>query len=190
MTPAIAIIERNTLASISLQNVLADIFAFAHILRFSSVREFYADCDHPFVHFFVGSDILMENVEEFDTLRKETIVLSVGPCAPVLQMGYKVLDLSRSEQEIVRDILLMHEGRYQSPRMDSSILDRLSEREKEVLELMVKGQINKQIAQSLCISTATAIFHRNNICQKLGTRSLGKLTVYAVLSGLVSLDEL
>ena len=68
--------------------------------------------------------------------------------------------------------------------------NKLSDREKEVLKLMVKGLINKEIAKELNISTPTVIFHRNNICEKLKTRSLGKLTIYAVLSGIVSIKEI
>ena len=66
----------------------------------------------------------------------------------------------------------------------------MSEREKEVLVLIVKGLINKEIAERLSISVPTAIFHRNNICEKLQTRSIGKLTVYAVLSGLIDISEI
>ena len=71
-----------------------------------------------------------------------------------------------------------------------NIGNRLSPREKEVLSLMVKGHINKEIAQQLNISLTTVIFHRNNICEKLQTRSLGKLTIFAVFSGIVDLNEI
>ena len=55
---------------------------------------------------------------------------------------------------------------------------------------MIKGLINKEIAQELQISTATVIFHRNNICEKLQTRSIGKLTIFAVLSGIIDINEI
>ncbi|MBR1795274.1 MAG: helix-turn-helix transcriptional regulator [Bacteroidales bacterium] len=66
----------------------------------------------------------------------------------------------------------------------------LTDREKEILVLLIQGKINKEIADRLDISVTTVIFHRNNICQKLGTRSLGRLTIYAVLAGLVDIDEI
>ena len=66
----------------------------------------------------------------------------------------------------------------------------LSSREKEVLRHIIKGKINKEIAMELGISLTTVIFHRNNICEKLKTRSIGKLTVFAVLSGLIELNEI
>jgi DNA-binding CsgD family transcriptional regulator len=55
---------------------------------------------------------------------------------------------------------------------------------------MVKGYINKEIADRLNISLTTVIFHRNNICDKLQTRSVGKLTIYAVLAGILQLNEI
>ena len=66
----------------------------------------------------------------------------------------------------------------------------LSIREKEVLELIVKGYINKEIADRLNISTSTVIFHRKNICERVGSKSIGRLTIYAVMNGIVDLREL
>ena len=66
----------------------------------------------------------------------------------------------------------------------------LSAREQEVLKLIIKGMINKEIAQELDISVPTVIFHRNNICEKLQTRSIGKLTIFAVLSGIVDINDI
>jgi FixJ family two-component response regulator len=55
---------------------------------------------------------------------------------------------------------------------------------------MVKGMINKEMAETLGISATTVIFHRNNICEKLQTRSIGKLTIFAVLSGIIDINEI
>ena len=52
------------------------------------------------------------------------------------------------------------------------------------------GKLNKEVAHELNITLATAIFHRNNICDKLQTRSVGKMTVLAVISGLVDINEI
>ena len=66
----------------------------------------------------------------------------------------------------------------------------LSQREKEVLRFIIKGHTNKEMASMLDISLTTVIFHRNNICEKLGTRSIGRMTIYAVLSGLVEINDI
>lgn len=66
----------------------------------------------------------------------------------------------------------------------------LSAREQEVLKYVVLGYFNKEIAEKLHITMATVAFHRNNISIKLGSRSLGHLTIYAVMHGIVKIDEL
>ena len=60
----------------------------------------------------------------------------------------------------------------------------------EVLKYVVLGYFNKEIADKLHITAATVAFHRNNISEKLGSRSLGHLTIYAVMHGIVRIDEL
>ena len=62
--------------------------------------------------------------------------------------------------------------------------------EKDVLSLIVKGYINKEIADRLNISTPTVIFHRRNISEKIGSKSVGRLTIYAVMNGIVDVREL
>jgi DNA-binding CsgD family transcriptional regulator len=66
----------------------------------------------------------------------------------------------------------------------------LTAREKEVLVLLAKGMINKEIADHLHISINTAITHRKHIMQKLNSQSLSKIAIYAVQHGLVSPGEI
>ena len=66
----------------------------------------------------------------------------------------------------------------------------ISNREAEVLALVAKGFINKEIAEKLCISLPTVITHRKNICEKLHIRSVSALTIYAVTHGIVAIDEI
>ena len=66
----------------------------------------------------------------------------------------------------------------------------LSQREKEILTCVVKGQTNKEIAQSLFLSTHTVITHRRNIVRKLEIHSTAGLTIYAIFYKLVEIDEI
>jgi DNA-binding NarL/FixJ family response regulator len=66
----------------------------------------------------------------------------------------------------------------------------LSQREKEIISCVVRGQINKEIAETLFLSTHTVITHRRNIARKLGIHSTAGLTIYAIVNKLVELDDI
>ena len=66
----------------------------------------------------------------------------------------------------------------------------LSVREREIVVCIVKGMSNKQIADTLCISTHTVITHRRNIVAKLQIHSPAGLTIYAIVNKLVDLSEI
>jgi len=64
----------------------------------------------------------------------------------------------------------------------------LSDRERQVLQLLAEGNSTKEIAFKLHVSVKTIESHRQNIMNKLGIRTLAGLTKFAVREGLTSLD--
>ena len=66
----------------------------------------------------------------------------------------------------------------------------LTDREIEVLVLIVEGYINKEIAEKLHIGLTTVISHRKNIMDKLDARSVSALTIYAVTHGYVDIANI
>ena len=64
---------------------------------------------------------------------------------------------------------------------------KLSTRELEVLQLIVHGKSNKEIAIVLKLSVNTVSVHRANIMQSLGIHNTAELVVYAIRTGLVSI---
>lgn len=66
----------------------------------------------------------------------------------------------------------------------------LTMREIEVLSLVARGFINKEIADKLHISLTTVITHRKNITEKLGIKTISGLTIYAVMRGYVEADSI
>lgn len=194
MNPCFAIVDRNTLESTALKEILWELFNHVEIHIYGSMDSFIRDSNRHFVHFFVSSDMLFSNSEEFETLKHMTTVLADGMNPHLVQSGYRTLDITSGEDEIMDRLMHLQQiglyGEIQTNGSPNPLKDELTEREKEVLRMVVKGLTNKEIAQELGISVPTAVFHRNNICEKLQTRSIGKLTVYAVLSGLVSIKEI
>lgn len=63
----------------------------------------------------------------------------------------------------------------------------LSTRELEVLQLIVHGKSNKEIAAVLGLSVNTVSVHRANIMQTLGMHNTAELVVHAIRAGLVSI---
>lgn len=66
--------------------------------------------------------------------------------------------------------------------------DTLTEREREVLQLVAEGFTNQAIAQQLQISVKTVGVHRLNLMQKLDLHNLADLTKYAIRTGMIGLD--
>lgn len=64
--------------------------------------------------------------------------------------------------------------------------DLLTDREREILQLVAEGKTNKEAATILNISTTTVETHRTHILQKLGLHSIPDLILYAVRKGIIS----
>ena len=62
----------------------------------------------------------------------------------------------------------------------------LSNREKEVLKLIVSGYTNKEIAARLFVSLNTILTHRKNITAKLGIKTIPGLTFYAITHKIIT----
>jgi len=63
----------------------------------------------------------------------------------------------------------------------------LTPRELEILQLIVEGKSNKEIADHLGLSANTVAVHRANIMDALGIHKTAELVVYAIRNGLVNI---
>ncbi len=64
----------------------------------------------------------------------------------------------------------------------------LTRRELEILQLIVEGKSNKEIADQLRLSANTVAVHRANIMDALGIHKTAELVVYAIRNGLVNIS--
>jgi two-component system response regulator NreC len=64
--------------------------------------------------------------------------------------------------------------------------DLLTPREREILQLIVEGKSNKDVANLLNLSVYTVETHRSNIMEKLNLRGIPELILYAVRKGIIS----
>lgn len=78
-----------------------------------------------------------------------------------------------------------------SPSTDSGEeKESLSQREREIISLVVKGLTNQEIADRLYLSIHTVITHRRNIARKLEIHSATGLTIYAIVNKIVDIEDI
>ncbi len=203
MLPRIAIIDQNTLEATGLKGILCDIAPMADISTFSSLEDMLMEEESSdetvhFFHFFVSTQILVAHADFFLARPRQTIVLTSQPIVGKQFEHFHTLNTSQMEHDLLKSILSLFQhahGGKQHPQGHAPVFTEntevnLSPREAEVLSLVVRGFINKEIADQLCISLPTVITHRKNICDKLHMRSVSSLTIYAVTHGLVSAEDI
>ena len=71
------------------------------------------------------------------------------------------------------------------PKMSECIEDRLTSREREIVQLLSEGKSSKEVASALGISVKTAETHRANIMRKLEIHSVSELVRYAVRNQII-----
>ena len=185
--PEIAIIEANTLTSLGLKGILE-----ATIRTFHHFSELMDDTPDMYAHYFISAQIYVEHNAFFLPRKRKTIVLASD--SPQFQLsGVPVLNIHESEEELVKNILKLHQHAHHDGYPVKEMQPHqeiLSAREIEVLVLITKGLINKEIADKLNISLTTVITHRKNITEKLGIKSVSGLTIYAVMNGYIEADRI
>lgn len=195
--PEIAIVEPNTLSAIGLQNMLEELIPSATIRAFRSFSELIDDTPDMYAHYFISAQVYFEHTAFFLERRKRTIVLASGDNLPQLA-SMMTLNIYQPQAGLVRQILQLHHKGHGSnhphPTIHSGMREsapghELSAREIEVLVLITKGLINKEIADKLNISLTTVISHRKNITEKLGIKSTPALAIYAVMHGYIEADQ-
>lgn len=194
--PEIAIIDANTLSCLGLQNLLEEIIPQAVIRSFRSFNELIDDTPDMYAHYFVSAQLFFEHTAFFRERLVKTIVLAGGDNLPSLA-GVRTLNICQEGKKLAKSILQLYSYGHALSRpagswpdaTDESDYHELSAREIEVLRLLVRGFINKEIAERLHISLTTVISHRKNITSKLGIKSVPGLTIYAVMHGYVEADQ-
>ncbi len=145
-----------------------------------------------------------------DLPETEVVVLSVHDSEPyvvqALRAGAAGYVLKRNAAtELAAAIRAAHDGQaYLHPSIARRVIDdylsrihasedaltepheRLTPREREVLQLAAEGHTTRAIAGLLCLSTKTVEHHRASLMTKLGLRGQTELVKYAIRAGLVT----
>ena len=193
--PKIAIIDPNTLSVLGLKSILQTVIPIMTVDTFGSFTELEANHPEQYFHYFVSMNVVLENKPFFLAQRKKTIVLTLSLDTMSQLSEFHSLCINVPESELVRSLLMLEQhahGHGQNlPPMPKVLQQKiLSDREIEVMSLIVQGFINKEIADKLNIGLSTVITHRKNIMDKLGLKSVSALTIYAVTHGYVDINTI
>ncbi len=111
--------------------------------------------------------------------------------------GY-VLKQAASEELVTAIREALHGRTYITPRIANDVMQNmmaggggeagpvLTSRERQVLQLLAEGRTLKEAAAVLDVSPRTIEFHKNNISEKTGLKTMAELARYAARHGLVS----
>ncbi len=211
MRPSIAIVAPDTLSCLGLSGIIRRMMPGADVVLFPHYKDLVADEGaERFFHYFVAAQELLAGATYFLQRQHKTIVLVHGAETQHLPQGFHTLNVCLSEKQLTSSIIQLAQRSHkahgaepeavrqaQHPHPESqadgsapSGMPRLTPRERDVLKGIVEGLINKEIAARMGVSVATVITHRNNLTDKLGTRSVSALTIFAVMHGIVRSEEL
>ena len=193
--PKIAIVDANTLATLGLKQILQNVMPIMTVDTFGSFAELQSNNPDDYFHYFAAMSIVLENKDFFLERRHKTFVLTLSLDTMSQLSEFHCLCVNVPEQQLVRSLLDLqqhgHGGGRNMPPMPEVLNQKiLTDREIEVMSLIVQGFINKEIADKLNIGLATVVTHRKNIMDKLGFKSVSALTIYAVMHGYVDINKI
>ncbi len=131
-----------------------------------------------------GAAILMLSMHSEDTLVKQA--LEAGARGYVLKEALD-LDLAGAIKSVAAGQTVLDPKVAKPQALKGERESGLTQRELEVLQHIVAGKSNKEIASELELSANTVAVHRANIMERLGIHKTAELVVYAIRNGLVSL---
>lgn len=192
---SIAVIEPSYITALGLRTLLTGAAPFAQVALYKDVKSFRNELDsgrRRFVHCFVNAKILFMEAAFFSSLPFVTIALVSMEAEgnAISKAGFRSINISSDEEALMKAFGDIHRSGHKEGHKIQQSPGPLTERETQVLGLVARGFINKEIADMLDISITTVVSHRKNITDKLGMKSVSALTVYAVLNGIVGLEQI
>jgi DNA-binding NarL/FixJ family response regulator len=128
--------------------------------------------------------VLMLSMHQEDTLVRQA--LDAGARGYVLKNAVD-LELGAAIRRVVNGETVLDSQLKRPEPLKGKRHAALTPRELEVLQMIVDGKSNKEIASALDLSANTVAVHRANMMDALGTHKTAELVVYAIRNGLVDL---
>ena len=181
----VLIVSPNQLQAIGLKYILDEYFSPDLVILSSSP-------ELPHLHkadiIFLPADLYALHESILTSFRKK-IILLLDQAIPEPNNSFQYsIAVTTSESILIDKIESIFTSILSSHSQEKPV--ELTSREIEVLKLVAKGLLNKQIADKLSISLHTVISHRKNITRKLGIKTVPGLTLYALMNGLISSNDI
>jgi len=128
--------------------------------------------------------VLMLSMHSEETLVKQAF--DAGALGYVLKSAVE-LDLVSAIHNVAEGKIVLEPKLAKAVALKGERESGLTTREMEILQHIVAGQSNKEIAAELKLSVNTVSVHRANIMNALGIHKTAELVVYAIRNGLVTL---
>jgi DNA-binding NarL/FixJ family response regulator len=128
--------------------------------------------------------VLMLSMHPEETLVRQA--LEAGARGYVLKNAVD-LELGAAIRRVVKGETVLDSQLKRPPVLKGKRHAGLTPRELEVLQMIVDGKSNKEIASALDVSANTVAVHRANMMDTLGIHKAAELVVYAIRNGLVDL---
>ena len=136
-----------------------------------------------------GARILVLSSGEREAMARQAVLAGASGCVSKVQTAAEILtairEVAAGRQPPERRSLSDAGADRTEPRQ-AAALSRLSSREREIFDLIIWGQTNKQVAARLGISVKTVETHRSHINGKLQVHSAAELVRLASLFGVLS----
>lgn len=157
-------------------------------------RVIVMDCALPGISGLVATRRILEKIPETAVLMlsmhpEETLVrqaLDSGARGYILKNAMD-LDLGAAIRKVASGETVLDPQLSQSSTLKGERDYGLTPRELEILQLIVDGKSNKEIAAQLDLSANTVAVHRANMMDALGIHKTAELVVYAIRNGLVNI---
>lgn len=176
-SPSVVIVSHDTILRMGLQHLLRN-FLDVNAEIFPSASEL-KDSGRNFDLYITDSETFALSINAFLPKRQHLVIIANSETReegePIIINRYAGEEAIIAKlSHIIREV-----------NTETATANGLSQREIEVLCLIAKGHLNKEIADKLNISINTVLTHRKNITTKLGIKSVSGLSVYAMMNGYI-----
>ena len=137
-------------------------------------------------------DIFIYHLKQEDNQKLSSTLFDIVMCEKDLTAHFEIESnlLIPAAEKLELELLNEINQNVKTQDVEKEPHETLSDREKEIIILVAKGFSNKEIGEKLFISTHTVATHRRNINAKLGIHSGAALAIFAVINGLIKIEEI